>query len=367
MSDMMSALAGFVKTAANRSFHKFHLPPKHCHCITAPMTNHFLRASATIFFATLLPTMANDLRIGMIGLDTSHSVEFTSRLNDPNNKNFVPGGKVVVAFRGGSKDMPKDSWVRVPGYAKELQERYGVKMVDSIDELVKEVDVVMVESIDGRPHLEQALPAMKAGKAVFIDKPVAGSLRDAIKIYQLAKKYNVPIFSGSSLRYYPNLQELKKADIGELKAVFSVGPAHLEKHHPDLFWYGIHPTESLYTIMGAGCQSVTCTVTPQTHVVTGVWKDGKVGTLYGIHDDAAPYRVTVFGSKKVVDQESKGEYTPFVREVMKFFQTGVAPVPPEETLEIYAFMEAADESKRQGGRTVKIADVMKKNGGSISK
>ena len=114
--------------------------------------------------------------------------------------------------------------------------------------------------------------------------------------------------------------------------------------------------------MGTGCQSVVCTATPDTHVVTGLWPDGKIGTLRGIRHGAAPYRVTVFGSKKVLDEPLAGDYTPFLREVVKFFQTGVAPVPAEETIEIYAFMEAADESRREGGRPVKISDVMKKNG-----
>lgn len=319
------------------------------------------RIFALVFIAVTFAAAAADLRIGMIGLDTSHVVEFTHRLNDPKNKNHVEGGKVVAAFKGGSEDMPTDSMQRIPPYAKELETKWGVKMYDSIDALVKDVDVVMVESVDGRKHLEQALPAMKAGKPVFIDKPVSGSLRDAIKIYDLAKQYNVPIYSGSSLRFYPNLQEMKHTDVGELKGAYSIGPAHMEKHHPDLYWYGIHPTEALYTIMGTGCESVVCTFTPETHVVTGVWKGGKVATLRGMRSGIEPYRVSVYGSEKVLDEQLAGDYTPFLREVIKFFQTGVAPVSPEETIEIYAFMEAADESKREGGKPVRIADVMAKN------
>jgi predicted dehydrogenase len=319
------------------------------------------RILALIFATTVFTAFANDLRIGMIGLDTSHCVEFTRRLNDPKNKNHVEGGKIVAAFRGGSEDMPIDSMKRIPPYAKELEEKWGVKMYDSIEALVKDVDVVMIESIDGRKHLEQALPVMKSGKRVFIDKPVAGSLRDALQIYAAAKQYNVPVYSGSSLRYYPNLQQMKQTNVGELKGAYSVGPAHLEKHHPDLYWYGIHPTEALYTIMGTGCETVVCTATPDTHVVTGVWKDGKVGTLRGIRNAIEPYRVSVYGTKKVLDEQLVGDYTPFLREVMKFLQTGIAPVSPQETIEIYAFMEAADESKREGGRPVKLADVMAKN------
>ena len=302
---------------------------------------------------------AADLRIGIIGLDTSHCTEFTRRFNDASDKNYIPGGKVVAAFKGGSPDI-KESWSRVEGYTKQLQEKYGVKIVDSIEELCNQVDVVMLESVDGRPHLEQARPVFKAKKPIFIDKPVAGSLRDAMEIFRLAKESNVPCFSSSSLRYYPGLIELKNADVGEIKGAISTGPAHLESHHPDLFWYGIHPTEALFTIMGTGCETVVRTSTPDTDVVTGVWKGGKVGTLRGLRNAVEPYRVTLFGSKAVMDQKPGGDYTPFLREVMNFFQTGVAPVSPEETIEIFAFMEAADESKRQGGCTVKIADVMKK-------
>jgi hypothetical protein len=307
---------------------------------------------------------AADLRVGMIGLDTSHAVEFTRRLNDSADKDYIPGARVVVAIKGGSKDIAQ-SWDRMPGYAKTVEEKYGVRIVDSIDELLANVDVVMIESIDGRPHLEEALPVIKAHKTLFIDKPVAGSLHDALEIYRQAKENGTPIFSGSCLRYSINLQQVKHTDFGELRGASSCGPCELEPHHPDLFWYGIHPVEALYTIMGTGCETVACAATPDTHEVTGVWKDGKVGTLRGIRNAADPYRVTVFGSKRVLDRELDVNYTPFLREVVKFFQTGIAPVPPEETLEIYAFMEAADESKSQGGCPVKLADVIEKNGGAV--
>ena len=321
-----------------------------------------LRLSLALCGAAGLAATAADLKVGMIGLDTSHTVEYTRRLNDAGDKDFIPGARVVVAFKGGSRDIPT-SWDRLEGFTKTLQEKYGVKIVDSIDAVIAESDVVMIESVDGRPHLEEALPVIKAHKPLFVDKPLAGSLRDALEIYRQARLNGVPIFSGSSVRFYPTLQEMKSADTGQLRGALSFGPCELEPHHPDLFWYGIHPAEALYTVMGTGCESVVCTVTPDMHVVTGLWKDGKVGTLCGLHKGPAPYRVTVFGSKRVLDEQLDGTYTPFLREVVKFFQTGVAPVPAAETLEIYAFMEAADQSKREGGRPVKISDVMAKNRG----
>jgi hypothetical protein len=323
-----------------------------------------LRYTVLIFLASNLAAWAADLRVGMIGLDTSHAVEFTRRMNDTNDPDFIPGARVVVAIKGGSPDIPQ-SVERIEDYTKIVQDKYGVKLVDDIDQLLKEVDVVMIESLDGRPHLAEAIPVINAGKPLFVDKPVAASFRDVLQIYRLAKEHNVPIFSGSSLRYYPNLQKMKTANYGELRGAASCGPAELESHHADLFWYGIHPTEALYTIMGPGCESVVCTATPDTHLVTGVWAGGKVGTLRGIRHGSDPYRVMVFGSKKVLDEQLAGGYTPFLRQVVKFFQTGVAPVSAEETVEIYAFMEAADESKRQGGCPVKISDVMTKNSADL--
>jgi len=304
-------------------------------------------------------TEGAELRLGLIGLDTSHVIAFTKLINNPQDKDHVPGGKVVAAFKGGSADI-ESSHSRVEGFTKQLQEQYGVKIVETIEELCRQVDAVLLESVDGRPHLAQAIPVIEAGKPLFIDKPIAGSLRDAIRIYDLAKKHNVPVFSSSAYRFYDSLAEVKKTEVGEIRSVISIGPAHLEPHHPDLFWYGVHPTEALFTILGPGCETVVRTSTPDTDVVTGTWTGGKVGTLHGLRRGPLPHRVIVFGAKGVAEQKGSGSYAPLVREIMKFFQTRQPPVPAEETLEIFAFMEAADESKRQGGKPVSLPDIMRR-------
>ena len=314
-------------------------------------------------FAMSLPAhlAAADLRLGMIGLDTSHVTAFAKLFNDTADPNHVPGGKLVAAFKGGSPDL-ESSASRVEGYTKQLQEKFGVKIVGSIDELCAQVDAVLLESVDGRPHLEQARPVFKARKPLFIDKPLAGSLSDAIEIFRLAREHNVPVFSSSSYRFYQSMVDLKKTDVGSVRAAISYGPGPTEPHHPDLFWYGIHPTEALFTVLGTGCESVVRTTTEESDVVTGVWSGGRVGTLHAIKKGPAPHKVMIFGTKAVAEQKGSGDYAPLVREIMRFFQTGVAPVSAEETLEIFAFMEAADESKRMNGQVVRIRDVMKKHG-----
>lgn len=302
---------------------------------------------------------ADDIRVGLIGLDTSHVIAFTQILNDAQHPNHIAGASVVAGFKGGSDDL-ESSYSRVDKYTNELQEKFGVKIYDTIDEMCQHVDAVMLESVDGRPHLEQVKPVIAARKPVFVDKPMAGSLHDVIEIFRLAGEAGVPCFSSSSYRYYESLTSLMKMDFGDVRSCISVGPCHLEPHHPDLFWYGVHPTEALFTVMGAGCESVARTSTADTDVVTGTWKDGRVGVLYGIRTSRTPHKVIVFGSKKVVEQESKGDYAPLVAEIVKFFQTGAAPVSPEETINMFAFMEAADVSKNAGGVPIKISDVMAK-------
>lgn len=304
---------------------------------------------------------AAELKIGLIGLDTSHVIAFTELINNPANRNHVPGGKVVVAFKGGSPDI-ESSRTRVDGYTKQLQEKYGVKIVSTIEELCREADAVMLTSVDGRPHLEQARPVIKAGKPLFIDKPLAGSLADAVTILRLCEEAKVPVFTSSAYRYYDSLTELKKTDVGEIKGAISYGPCSYEEHHPDLFWYGVHPTEALFTVMGTGCETVSRVATKDTDVVTGVWNGGRVGTLRGLRNANTPHKVILFGTKAVAEQKGGGDYAPLLREVMTFFQTGKSPIDPRETLEMFAFMEAADESKRQGGKPVKISEVLEKAG-----
>src|SRR4051812_25200155 len=251
------------------------------------------RAVAFTFMGMTSLIKADDLRIGMIGLDTSHVVAFTRLLNDPRAKGHIEGGKVVAAFKGGSKDV-ESSWSRVDGYTKQLQQEFGVQIVPTIEALCQQVDAVLLESVDGRPHLEQARSVINARKPLFIDKPVAGSLRDAIQIYRLAKEKNVPVFSSSSYRFYESLVELKKTDVGEIRNVISYGPAHQEPHHPDLFWYGVHPAEALFAIMGPGCQSVTRVTSEDSDVITGTWSGGRLGTLIALRKGPTPHKVIVF-------------------------------------------------------------------------
>ena len=301
------------------------------------------------------------LKVGIIGLDTSHCVAFTMAIQGPKPNPQLASLKVVAAFPGGSPDIPASA-DRVAGFTDKIKS-LGVEIVDSIAALLSKVDVVLIEAVDGRPHLEQARQVIAAGKPMFIDKPLAGSLADGVEIYRLARAAGVPCFSSSALRFSPGIAEMRsRPEYGDVLGCSTYSPCSLDAHHPDLFWYGIHGVETLYTIMGPGCKTVTRVHTADTDLVVGVWADGRIGTFRGLRSGKTGFGGTVFGTKGLGPIGSFAGYEPLLVEIARFFETGKPPVSPEETLEILAFMEAADESKRQNGAAVSIESVMKQAG-----
>ena len=293
-----------------------------------------------IFAAAVLCASAADFRLGIIGTDTSHVVEFTRILNDATAADHISGARVVAAYKGGSADI-ESSKSRVDSYAEQIGSKYGVEIVPDIQTLLGKVDGVLLESLDGRPHLAQARPVIAARKPLFIDKPLAATLEDAREIARLAKEAGVPWFSSSTLRFSDMVAGLKFPDtVGAI----TWGPGPFEPHHPlDLAWYAIHPIEMLYTLMGTGCESVTRIAGQDA----GVVRANRPGNDYGAE---------VFRPKETVASRPQGAggYRPLVVEIVKFFQTGKPPVANEETLEIFSFMDAAQRSKEQGGIPVTL-------------
>jgi predicted dehydrogenase len=306
------------------------------------------------------------LRAGMIGLDTSHVPEFARIFNEAKPDSELAGIKIVAGYPGGT-DLPA-SRDRVGKFTEQLR-GMGIEIVDSIPKLLGKVDVVLLESVDGRIHLKEAAPVIEAGKPLFIDKPAAGSLADAIAIYELARQRQVPCFSSSSLRFSPNVQELKKnAALGQIVGAVTWGPCSYQEGIPDMFYYGIHGIEMLYTLMGPGCQTVARIQAPDADVLTGVWKDGRVGTYRGLRRNKEEFGAVAFGTKGIVAAGKSDGYEQLCVEIGRFFKTRRAPVAPDETIELMAFMEAADQSKRQGGAPVALKDVLAKaRAGAASK
>jgi predicted dehydrogenase len=324
------------------------------------MRRVLLTAILFIEFLTFCPVCQakeKTFRIGMIGLDTSHVIAFTKIINDPKN-NY--GCKVVVGYPGGSADMPASA-DRVEKFTSQLRDQFGVEIVPTIEELCEKVDGVLLESVDGRPHLKQARPVIRVKKPLFIDKPVAANLADVIEIFRLAEQNNVPCWSSSSFRYGEGIVGVQNNErVGEVKGCDVFGSSSWAEHHPDLYLYGIHPVTALFAVMGTGCERVSRYRTESIDLVVGVWKDGRIGTFRDLRGGKSDAAVLIYGTKGMVKGKSSG-YKPLVDEIVKFFQTGKVPVSVEETIEIYAFMSAADESKALGGAPVFLKTLIEKS------
>ena len=325
------------------------------------MLSFIATLAAVLVFAQAAPAerqaaawATKDLRAGIIGTDTSHVPAFTKAFRDHPEWRI----KVVAAFKGGSPDFPISA-NRLEGFAKTIQTEYGVEIVDSIDALLAKVDVVLLESVDGRPHLAQVTPVLKARKAVFVDKPLAASLEDARKIAALARETGTPLFTSSSVRFHPDIPRMRTVDsIGKVQRVQANYQLNVVPFHPDLYYYGVHGVEALYAVMGTGCTTLSRKVAPDSDVTTCTWKDGRVGVYNALlkADPKLPV-LELTGSSGTASTGPAANYDGLIVAIAEFFHTGRSPVPIAETLEVLEFMTAAQMSKDKGGAAVKLADL----------
>ena len=302
-------------------------------------------------------------RIGIIGLDTSHANTFAAMFNGRNANPEFADFRVTVAYPWGSKTI-EEGYSRVPMFT-ERAKTLGIKIADSLDELLQEVDFVLLETQDGHLHVEQALAVFKAGKPVFIDKPMAASLADVCLIYELAAFYKTPVFTTSSFRYISPVLEVTSGSKGRVLGADCFGPSKEEPSHPSLYWYGMHTVEMLFTVMGTGCISVTRTHTDDTDLAVGVWEDSRIGVFRGMRmaDNEQYYFFGGFaycekGAIKL-DEYADFGYPGLMKEIVRFFRTGEIPVAPETTIEVYAFMDASTLSY-QTGKPVELREMVQK-------
>lgn len=312
------------------------------------------------------------VKIGVLGLDNYQAVAYAQLFNSPKATGDLLGVKVVAAYPIGSDDIA-ESRTSLPKWKEQIG-KFGVEMVDSVDELLKRCDAVMIMSLDGRHHLKQVEPVLRAKKPVYIGRPLAGSLEDAIAIYKLAEETKTPCWSSSQHRFSPGFSGMKDhAEVGRVLGCDVYGGGKNEKETPGFIWSSLHSIETLYAIMGPGVVSVTCTSTDSAEQFTCVWKDGRVGTYRGIKQGAVKYSATVFGEKGVSVAGVYGHGVPvkgvvpttdeymgykgIAIEMAKFYKGGPTPVTAAETMEIFTLLQAAEMSKAAGGKTVQLADV----------
>ena len=296
-------------------------------------------------------------RIGVIGADTYHSVAFTKYLNGPKAKPEYAGFRVTAVYKGGSEDI-ESSMSLLKANVPQL-EKLGVEFVDSVDEVLDKCDAVLLETNDGRRHLEQAEKCFVAGKRVFIDKPLAHDLKDSVAIVEMAKKYNASFFTSSAIRYVKAIRGIRERGV-KVRGMDCWTCFNYEASHDRWYWYGIHAVDPLFAMLGTGCESVVSYSGADGEVAIGKWKDGRFGIARGLSTakEGAPYGGVVFTEAGQVDMGTYEGYADELSEIISFFKTGKTPVSPEESLEVMAYMTAARISADRGGVSVKIKDVL---------
>lgn len=302
--------------------------------------------------------MEKTLKLGMIGLDTSHVTAFASILNDSAHPYHVQGGKIEVAYSGVPSADFELSYGRVARYTEELTGKYEVKLVNSPEAVAEECDAVLLVSVDGRVHLDVFKQIAPYGKPIFVDKPFTVNSKDAQEIFAVAALYHVPIMSCSSLRYAePLISELISGTNGVIIGADCYGPMSLEPSLPGYYWYGIHTVEMIYRILGGGCASVSVTVNEDHDVIVGTWKDGRIGVVRGNRKGNSTYGALVHREDKScfvdISAHSKPTYAGMLERIMHLFHTGQSDIEAAETVEIIRFIECANES-RLSGKTVQL-------------
>lgn len=298
------------------------------------------------------------MKIGIVGLDTSHSPAFTMLLNNPEEEGHVPGCQITKAFPGGS-ELFYDSHSRVPEFTRQMRDDFKIEITDSIEELAADVDAILLESVDGRQHLEQFKILTQYRKPVFIDKPLACSYSEAKDIIELANSADIPIMTCSSLRFAIGIRNAVSSD-EKVQSCHAFGPMALLDDYRDYFWYGIHTSELLFSIMGKGCSEVRIVQGGDYDLLTGVWEDGRIGTITGKRVEPFEYGCTLLTDKNerlIHAQRTIPWYALLIKEIVDFFKTGKSLISIDESLEVIAFLEAASRSRAANGKAIKLKDL----------
>lgn len=292
----------------------------------------------------------NPFNIAIVGCDTSHSVQFTRLLNDETQPDHIAGARIIAAVAD-PYGCIAGSGEKALKNAALLQSQYGVQLCEAIAELPENLDSIFILGTDGTRHLPQFIECVERGVPIFIDKPFTTSSEEAESIFRIAAERNVPVVSASSLRFEDNFLAAQAACNGEkVTGADCYGYIELEPTAPGFFWYGIHIAELLIAAMGTGLQHVTVTSQENYDVITGIWADGRVGTIRGSRQPHYQYGGTLHTAVEpipfVVPNDTSYTYARLVDRLLGFIETGVSPFDPRETLEIIRFLELAEELRQ---------------------
>ncbi|MDD3696035.1 MAG: Gfo/Idh/MocA family oxidoreductase [Lentisphaeria bacterium] len=289
-----------------------------------------------------------NLKVAVIGLDTSHSVELPRlcmAADLPADKK-VDGLTITACQRFETPFQNKEGLDK----RQEQLEAWGIKVTECFDEAIADCDAVMIEINDPALHLPYFEKVAPLGKPIFLDKPLAGSLQEGRKILELAKKYNARVFSCSSLPLTPTIAvAIDKLEGEEVKLGQTFGALGTAPAGESLIWYGVHSFEMLQRLMGCGAEKVFAVENEVSVTTNVVYPEGRRGLIESIRG-MWRYGGRVQSQKKAefFHVDNSRLYFYLLSCIRDFFHGGPAPIAMEQTFEGQAMMCAALESLKTG-------------------
>jgi len=287
-----------------------------------------------------------EFKVGIVGLDSSHSIEFTRLIQgDAPDGLRIDGMRVVSCMR-----FPSPFQEEGGQDERQVQlEKWGVEVTESLDQAIEGVDGILLELNDPVMHLEFFEKVAPLGKPIFLDKPLANSLEDAKKIVALAEKHSTAVWSSSSIRFIDALVEARR-EISDPLLCSVYGPLGKASAGSDLVWYGVHTLEMLTMLMGRGAESVYAAQDEKGIVMIVRYGDGRRG-IAECNEGLYKYggRLQSAESVRTFSADSTNSiYYNLLIKIRESFIDGKPPVPLDDALEIMAVIDAAERSLTAG-------------------
>ena len=262
------------------------------------------------------------IKVGFIDyyLDEWHANNYPEFIKKSSN------GRYEVCYAYGKIDSPIGGLTN-----EEWAQKYGVELLDSIEEVCQKSDVCVVLSPDN-PEMHEELTAevFKSGKLVYIDKTFAPDKATAIRIFENAKQNNVKCFSSSALRFSAELENINK---NEISRIYSRGPGVYEI-------YSIHQIEPIISLMNSRAKRVMATGDMKAPALVIEFECGRFAHMYQCAE--LGFELTVADKENTAKAYSieSDFFALFIDAMIKFFDTGETPVTPEQTIDVIAVREA---------------------------
>lgn len=286
------------------------------------------------------------IKTAIIGLDTSHSIQFTQRAQDPECETAqkVDGLEIISCMRF---ETPFQDKKGLDERTAQL-EKWGVKVYEDFDKTVEGAEAVMLEVNDPTLHVEYFEKAAKLGIPVFLDKPLADTMENGLKIKEIAEKYNVRMFSASSLRFIQNMVETVDS-VKDIQCASVFGPLGIAPVGESAVWYGVHAFEILQRIMGLGCKEISVVKDKKGVVAVVTYSDGRRGVVE-LAEGAFVYGGSVRSNddKAVFVCDMTYAYKGLLELIVGFFRGEPAPMGFENTLEIMNMLDTTVRAMKSG-------------------